>query len=102
MPHLNNVIFNKRIIGIILLIILFGFGLTLICLPATFFDTGTSVCLSVVFFKIQCYGCGMTRGIMHLIHFNFAEAWAFNKLSFIVFPLLVYMIISEIYKRFLK
>ncbi|MCF8253020.1 MAG: DUF2752 domain-containing protein [Bacteroidia bacterium] len=98
----NNDLTKKRKIGYVLLALLMAFGLILFLLPASYFDTGTPMCLSVILFNRNCYGCGMTRGVMHLIHFDFVEAWEFNKLSFIVFPLLVYMILWEIYTRFLK
>ncbi|MCG9878996.1 MAG: DUF2752 domain-containing protein, partial [Bacteroidia bacterium] len=78
---------HKRKVGYTLLFLLVAFGLFLMYLPADYFDTGEAMCLSVRFFDLECYGCGMTRGVMHLIHFEFAEAWEFNKLSFVVFPL---------------
>lgn len=46
---------------------------------------------------MECYACGLTRGIMHLIHFDFAGAWHFNKLTFIVFPMLFPMWVKSIY-----
>ena len=64
--------------------------LVLFLLPADFFDTGESICLSVQLFDMQCYGCGMTRAIQHLIHFDFHDAYEYNKLSFlVVFVLLI-------------
>ncbi len=93
---------NKKKIGYALITLLLLVGIVLFLLPADYFDTGTPKCVSVILFDINCYGCGMTRGIMHLIHFEFESAWEFNKLSFIVFPLLVYMILWEIWRRFLK
>lgn len=93
---------HKKKVGYALLFLLVSFGLFLMYLPADYFDTGEAMCLSVRFFDVECYGCGMTRGVMHLIHFEFAEAWGFNKLSFIVFPLLVFMLLLEIWQRFLK
>ena len=75
---------------------LLALPIVLLILPANFFDTGKSVCLSVVLLDQQCYGCGMTRAIQHLIHFNFYEAYEFNKLAFIVFPLLVWVWITEL------
>jgi len=60
----------------------------LLILPATFFDNGKSICLSQLLFDKPCYACGITRGIMHLIHFDFEGAFDYNMLSFIVFPLL--------------
>ena len=63
--------------------------LVLLVLPADFFDTGQSVCLSVLLFHQTCYGCGITRAVQHLIHLDFTNAYLFNKLSFIVAPLLL-------------
>ncbi|QNF31959.1 DUF2752 domain-containing protein [Adhaeribacter swui] len=63
----------------------------LLLLPADQFDTGTSLCLSKLLLNKACYGCGMARAIMHLIHFDFSAAFSYNKLSFIVFPLLAYL-----------
>lgn len=60
----------------------------LLLLPANFFDNGTTICISKLFTENECYACGISRGIMHLIHFEFEDAYAYNMLSFIVFPLL--------------
>jgi len=58
----------------------------LIFLPIDYFDHGEAICPSKRFFDIECLGCGLTRGVMHLIHFDFSGAWEFNKLSF---PILI-------------
>lgn len=71
---------------------------TLLILPATYFDTGRATCVSVLLFDIECYGCGMTRAIQHLLHLDFEAAYGFNKLSFIVLPLAVIMIAWELKK----
>lgn len=60
-------------------------------LPVTYFDQGVSLCISKMFFGFDCYACGMTRAIMRWIHFEPYEALLFNKLSLVVFPLLVYL-----------
>ena len=86
----------KRRLKIALFILLSVIGIILLILPKEFFDQGQSVCLSVVLFDKKCYGCGMTRAIQHLIHFDFKGAAFYNKLSFIVFPLLVYMLVKEL------
>ncbi|MCS7078053.1 MAG: DUF2752 domain-containing protein [Bacteroidia bacterium] len=70
--------------------------IVLVLLPTDFFDNGRKLCLSVVLFNQTCAGCGMTRAIQHLIHFDFEGAYAYNKLSFIVFPLLVVVWMQEI------
>jgi hypothetical protein len=68
----------------------------LLYLPADFFDYGESVCLSVVLFDQECYGCGMTRGVQHLLHLDLKEAWNYNKLAFIVLPLGIFMVGHQI------
>ena len=85
------------VIGIITLI-----GLTLLLLPASYFDEGQSMCISVLIFDKQCYACGMTRAVQHLIHFDFDAAAHYIKLAFIVVPLGVYMDANDIYKKFFK
>ena len=60
-------------------------------MPADYFDEGESICISKLLAGMECYGCGMTRAIMHLIHLDFEEAYQYNKLSFIVFPLLSFL-----------
>jgi len=89
---------SKRTVGIISLIALGVVFLYLLYLPADHFDEGQSICLSVLLADTKCYACGLTRGIQHLIHGNFATAWEFNKLTFIVFPLAVYMTITSLFK----
>jgi len=61
----------------------------LLLLPASFFDKGRSICISQLLFHQECYACGLTRGIMHLVHLQFEEAYTYNMLSFIVLPLLI-------------
>jgi hypothetical protein len=74
-------------------------AMLLLVLPADFFDDGPPMCLSVLVAGIECYGCGMTRGIMHLIHFDFHTAWDYNPLAFLVFPLAGFLIAIEWWKR---
>lgn len=58
-------------------------------LPADFFDSGQSVCVSRLLFDVECYACGLTRAVMHLMHFDFAEAFYYNPLVVLVMPLLM-------------
>lgn len=75
--------------------------IVLFILPATFFDDGQSLCLSVLFFGKECFGCGMTRAIMHLLHFDIDEAIFYNSLSLAVLPLL-FVVWLSILKSFLN
>lgn len=69
--------------------------LILIVLPANYFDKGKSICLFTILSDIECYGCGLTRACMHLIHFNFENAATFNKISFVVFPIMCVLYLQE-------
>lgn len=93
---------NRKQKGYLSIALLSIIGLTLIILPANYFDEGQSLCLSVILLNKQCYACGMTRAVQHLIHFDFAAAADYNKLAFIVVPLGVFMVAKEIYDRFFK
>jgi hypothetical protein len=70
------------------LVFIVAVPVTLLILPADFFDNGEAVCLSKVFFNVECFACGLTRACMHLIHFEFEEAFAYHAWSFIAFPVL--------------
>jgi hypothetical protein len=89
-----------KYIGYAVITLLSVAGITLLILPADYFDHGQPMCLSVLLLNKECYGCGMTRGIQHLIHLDFENAYHFNKLSFVVLPLFAYMTVWEIRKRF--
>lgn len=70
----------------------------LLLLPANYFDKGQSICLSKVMAGIECYACGMTKGVMHFIHFEFLKAWEYNKLTFIVVPMLFPLWLKAVYE----
>jgi hypothetical protein len=74
----------------------------LFLLPNDFFDHGQSLCLSKILINKECYACGMTRAIMHLIHGDVENAFAYNMLSFLVLPLLVVIWVMWIIKVFRK
>jgi hypothetical protein len=71
----------------------------LLLLPATFFDTGESICLSQVLLKQNCFACGMTRACQHLIHLDFENAFAYNMMSFVAFPALSIVWVQWFFKE---
>lgn len=87
--NITSSFFNSPFVVYATPIVLLILPIILLLLPADFFDNGKPICLSVVFFNAECYGCGMTRAIMHLIHFDIDGAIDYNLLSFIVLPFLV-------------
>ena len=52
-------------------------------------------CLWKTFFGIECSGCGVTSSIIEILKGNFQFAWEINKLTFLVFPLLLFYSIKE-------
>ena len=90
----------KRFLVILYLLTLILIPVVLVVLPADFLDNGASICLSVFLFDSECYACGMTRAIQHLIHFDFLIGYEYNKLSVFVLPLLIASYLSELMKTF--
>tara|TARA_X000000368_G_C22382175_1_gene429534 strand:+ start:180 stop:458 length:279 start_codon:yes stop_codon:yes gene_type:complete len=84
------------------LVVLLIVPLVLLILPADFFDNGQSLCLSQLLLEKECPGCGLTRGLQHLGHFDFQTAWEFNKLSFVIFPVATYYWAREIISTYKK
>ncbi len=79
--------------------------ISLLVLPADFFDHGQTICASQLFFGIECPACGLTRGCMHLLHLQAEEAFAYNMWSFIALPVIsIYWLVWGIkeFKRFLN
>ncbi|HYV95678.1 MAG TPA: DUF2752 domain-containing protein [Chitinophagales bacterium] len=73
--------------------------IVLLLLPSTYFDKGHSICLVTLVTGQECYGCGMTRSIMHMIHFDFSTAWNYNKIAFIAFPILCVLYLEMIVRN---
>ena len=94
--------FNNLKVKILFLLILFSIPIILFILPPTYFDDGQTICLSVIFFDLECYGCGMTRAIMHLMHFELFKALEYNKLVILVFPLLLLWWLKLVFSLFGK
>ena len=60
-----------------------------------------TVCIWKNLFGHKCLGCGMTNAIMEIMKGNFQAAADFNILSFIVFPLILFLWLKYIYIHFI-
>lgn len=90
---------QRAIVSYFLILFYIAVPLILLFLPSDFFDSGESICLSIVLFGIECYGCGMTSAMMHLIHGEFELAFAYNILSFLAFPILAFLWLKSFLKE---
>jgi hypothetical protein len=93
--------FNKRLLLEVGKIVAWGSAtLVFLLLPADFFDSGETVCLSRLLLDIECYACGMTRAVQHLIHFDWELAYEYNPLSFIVAPVIAYIAVNDVARAY--
>jgi hypothetical protein len=58
--------------------------------PLEWIHKQNSICLIKNLFGIECFGCGITRAVISILHFKFIKALDYNVLVVIVFPLIVY------------
>lgn len=81
---------NQRVIDKIWLALLLLEPIVLWLLPGDFFDnTGIEICPSKAIFNVECLGCGMTRAVMHMHHFQFSDAIFYNYGVVAIYPALV-------------
>lgn len=92
----------RKVCAMFYLLILVAIPVVLLILPADYFDNGKTICLSVLLFNRTCPGCGMTRAVQHMIHFDFTEAWHYNRMSVVVVPLLIGIWVGEVYRMIKK
>ena len=94
--HYNNLILLKilRHIRFLLYIILI---ILLYTIDVDFIE-GQSLCIIYNLFNIKCVTCGMTRALFNLSRGNFIKAINYNHLIIIILPILLYLIIEDLYK----
>ncbi|PQJ11981.1 hypothetical protein CJD36_009325 [Flavipsychrobacter stenotrophus] len=83
-------------------IVLALFPLVLLLLPADTFDNGKDFCLFTILSGYHCWGCGLTRACMHMIHLDFVTAEAYNIRVFIVLPMLCIMLLVEFVRTIMR
>jgi hypothetical protein len=67
-------------------------------LPLEWFSNQHSICVFKNITGHECWGCGMTRAVLSVIHFRFSDAWTYNKLVIIVLPILVWIWVKTLYE----
>jgi hypothetical protein len=65
--------------------------LPLFFLPIEWLQGEGTLCLFTNVFGVECYGCGITRAVVSAVQLHFREAWEYNRLIVVVFPLLIHI-----------
>ena len=78
------------------LLLLLSLPIVLYTIPEESIYNGKSICIFTNIFGVECWGCGITRAIFSVLYFRFTEAWEYNRLVTIVFPLLVFEWIKSV------
>ena len=80
--HLNY--FLSSVVVIWLLVLLANHSIILALLP--------HFCLLKAILNIPCPGCGVLRGLVSLLSFDFASAWQYNPVSFLILAIITLQI----------
>ena len=67
--------------------------------------SGIDICIPCIWktlFGLECPGCGLTRAFIHLINFNFIEAFRSNWLIYVVLPLTLFFIGKDFHNFYKK
>lgn len=81
----TNILNITKSIGIALL------PLALFFIPTSWLAQQPSLCVFKAITGHECYGCGITKAVLHFLHGDFSAAWHYNKLIVLVFPVLLYL-----------
>ena len=88
--------FSRENIIVVLVVLYFIFSVLLKLLSGIDY---LIPCLWKTFFGFECSGCGVTSSIIEILNGNFQFAWEINKLTFLVFPLLLFYSIKEVFLK---
>ncbi|MCM8776721.1 MAG: DUF2752 domain-containing protein [Candidatus Omnitrophica bacterium] len=75
---------------------------TLFFIPLSSLQNLPSLCLYKAIFGIECPGCGITRALLSLLHFNLYDTLNYNRLVVIVFPVLVYIFLKQAFFEIMR
>jgi hypothetical protein len=96
LPLLKAITANINIKKAFCIIIL---GIIFFSIPKIYLGDAFPICLYRIILNKKCIGCGTTRAIWSIMHFEFAEAYEYNKMIIITFPLITGCIIKWVLKK---
>ncbi|MEZ6196442.1 MAG: DUF2752 domain-containing protein [Planctomycetota bacterium] len=57
---------------------------------------GVSLCVFKQYTGVDCFGCGMTRGVTSITHLRFESAWHYHPFAFLFWPAAVLLALGVI------
>jgi hypothetical protein len=61
-------------------------------------DNDFSFCIFKNTLNINCYGCGLSRGISAVLHLKYIEAIKLNNFNLITIPLIFYFYLKKVFQ----
>lgn len=92
----NRFFIYRKTFGILIMPVVFWF------MPIDNSKTDFTLCLFKNLTGRNCFGCGISRATLSVIHFDFIQAFTFNKLVIFIFPILAYLWTKRLFKEWKK
>jgi hypothetical protein len=99
MPLLDKIRATNNKYKVLKLILVLVFFSIFYNIPKEYLGDTYPICLYRIIFNQNCLGCGTTRAIWSIMHFNINQALEYNRLIIMTFPLLIGCIIFWIIKE---
>jgi hypothetical protein len=74
-------------------------GAIFFSIPKIYIGDTYPLCLYRIILNKKCIGCGTTRAVWSILHFNFNDAYEYNKMIIITFPLIMGCAVKWILKK---
>jgi hypothetical protein len=96
LPLLKNIAASVNFKKLFFVIFL---GIIFFSIPKIYLGDTFPICLYRIVLNKKCLGCGTTRAVWSVLHLNFTEAYKYNKMIIITFPLIMGCIVKWILKK---
>jgi hypothetical protein len=96
LPLSKNITANKKLGKLFFVIFL---GTIFYFIPKIYLGDTFPICVYRIILSKKCIGCGTTRAVWSILHFNFNDAYEYNKMIIITFPIIIGCIVKWILKK---
>jgi hypothetical protein len=96
LPLSKSIAANVNLKKLFLVIFL---GTIFFFMPKIYLGDTFPLCLYRIILNKKCIGCGTTRAVWSILHLNFNDAYEYNKMIIITFPLMLGCIVKWVLKK---